>query len=1319
MTEEALDGSGHPGIPRPLRRQGRSVLNTEISVGITTNALARICVWPRDHIGRKRVWAILRELRLPVIKVAKIKQRSGLLRFDFFVTKSKGKKSLRKLKRVGASLNWYVKRHSSFKSRRRKKLYLRLEEREVGTMEGNVNIPQEILPFPPIIESRKIKVATWNVNSISNKRQELDMYIHRSKISILGIQETWRNVQSWPLRFEGFNTFEAISQEGEGRNGLALLIDKNLAAFEIENNSPYIIIVRIRMGLEEFSIINTYIPCNGPEKKTALGHLRNCIQKEYDYNLNAHIMIMGDWNMEQMKLNRLISRWRFPLTLQLCTGNPATFRRGNKMSSLDHFVVSNNISSSVVNCKVNRSWDISDHWPLQLSVKTEKVEGSNDYQGYTPNMRIDNLLLLEKGNIIKDDNIWSVLAESLDSNTGSDMEIDVATELQDSLRSIGETNGILREQRPVRKHKYRLSKRARRAVNWRRKCYKFWIESGDFMRQSVHWTNYQNARQDAKKAIKESSHKSWLKFIEYGSKKLVDNDMAGFWSWVKLITGRGKSGPADFGPLKHVNAGVNLLAYSPLEKLDIWKNHYQSLFGDITGNSRTYAYWTEVLPGAPTEITSNMNEDFTWMELNHVLHRMKSGKAPGCDGIPPEFFKLARNEREATGPTSTLGTLLLSLANYIWRSNRIPGMWNEAHIVSIYKKGDPQNVDNYRGISLIPVGLKMVTSIVNNRLRDHLEDRNWFIHEQAGFRHREECAGHICSLVEILRRREIRGDNTYVAFIDIKKAYDTVPIGAMIRKLVLLGVHGRMLRFFSALYEDPKIRVRTKEGLSELVDQHRGLRQGCNASPLLFDIFINDILDDCRQHGISITGLADDQKEVGLLFADDLVILADSASKLSQVLTIVQAWGTKYEMKFGVPKCGIMGFGSDAMENIRDNANLWVLDGQSIPVVMEYVYLGVPIRSPVNLDVIVSDRASKGSRCFQSIRPVLGCNSIPIGIRIRLLKALLIPVLTYSAELWGCCETRVKPCQDILSGAIRSLVKIRPKANVTSFATLSLEFKIPSIHAIASAARIRAFLKFPSLRTTISKLFNAPVSSRKRTWIKESSRWLKSQRHQGLSEDTSHQIIPGIIQQIIGDKEARRRIGAIRYLENKYQDSTAYIAKASNFSKYAKGIHYLTRFRVGAVWTASRLASIGWLPMEYIARCPFCNSDVPETLTHILMECEAWSSHRVSLRDILGNGPIFLLGGRRVGIETDQSLISERWLDSAVPSDGPVSLQSTVESRLPGFIIVADFLQQICPIRFRILANLLQIPRADAANNGMAVPSGDDPVDIQWDDTIS
>ncbi|OIR55640.1 MAG: uncharacterized protein A8A55_3614, partial [Amphiamblys sp. WSBS2006] len=128
---------------------------------------------------------------------------------------------------------------------------------------------------------------------------------------------------------------------------------------------------------------------------------------------------------------------------------------------------------------------------------------------------------------------------------------------------------------------------------------------------------------------------------------------------------------------------------------------------------------------------------------------MKNWKAAGPDGIIPEVWKAAIEE----GPMKRCVTTLL---RKVWNESHIPEEWGCAEVVTIHKKGDSECMDNYRGISLLPVGLKALCTIAARRLNLHMEENNLLDRRQAGFRKREECLGHVTALLETVQRRELK-----------------------------------------------------------------------------------------------------------------------------------------------------------------------------------------------------------------------------------------------------------------------------------------------------------------------------------------------------------------------------------------------------------------------------------------------------------------------------------------------------------------------------------------------------------------------------------
>ncbi|KAH9250238.1 hypothetical protein BASA81_011981 [Batrachochytrium salamandrivorans] len=200
-----------------------------------------------------------------------------------------------------------------------------------------------------------------------------------------------------------------------------------------------------------------------------------------------------------------------------------------------------------------------------------------------------------------------------------------------------------------------------------------------------------------------------------------------------------------------------------------------------------------------------------------------------------------------------------------------------ASIVSIDKKdGDPLNPGDKRGIALINVGLKLVCKVLQMRIERFVETNNLLSYEQAGFP---------------------QGAKSVLG-----QAFDTVPVGALLWKLQNMGFLVVLLAFLKALYTSSSARTRARAGslLSDPFPVQRGVRQGCPLSELLFNLFINDILDGVAP--ITVSGLPRDTNPIrGLMYADEVAVFADSEQSLLAASTAVEQWANRWEMQLVWP----------------------------------------------------------------------------------------------------------------------------------------------------------------------------------------------------------------------------------------------------------------------------------------------------------------------------------------------------------------------------------------------------------------------------------
>ncbi|KAI5163650.1 hypothetical protein NEAUS03_2363, partial [Nematocida ausubeli] len=730
-------------------------------------------------------------------------------------------------------------------------------------------------------------------------------------------------------------------------------------------------------------------------------------------------------------------------------------------------------------------------------------------------------------------------------------------------------------------------------------------------------------RREARRLIARDRRAQWSKHIMKVTVAVAAKNSRSTWAWINAMSKKPTSGILGAAhPLKDPRTGA--LTADPARTSEIWADHFGGLAKDSLGLSKDEEMWKQRTdPMTPT--WSECYDPITWETVYAALSVIPANKAPGIDGIASDFWKITLQDPEGT---SKMAQAIWYNVQRCFENASLPTEWDEALVVPVPKKGDLSLPGNYRGIALMNTSLKIVTKIIDQRLQGICEKYGLLTKSQAGFRALEECSAQATVLYESLRRRQIQGLETNVFFVDFAKAYDKVPQAALLYKLERLGIGGPLLAAIRACYKSPKLAVRTQTGRSRAVDYECGVRQGCPSSPILFNIFIDDLARTLpAQCGIYVpeSSRGPGVRIPALLFADDAVFLDSSDQGTQMAADHLHQWCNTWGMSVNASKCAILrvlpkGAQAPTTPNLRPAI---AVGGEVVPNVSEYTYLGLRFCETLDLTVMVKARAQSARMCLQEIKTLLTNRSIPIIVRRDVIRMALVPRGTYGAELWGMSQTRAQHTQAVVNRACGMLGLA--KRGLTSTLALQKELRIEPVAVYAAALRCRLWDKAPLLRTYLPDLIASPFRARDRTWVTQTVRWVNTRstrlENQGGYIPAGGKDLPAatraLLDAIKASQAGKTKSGALAY--RLAPQAIPWWRLQVLYPEEARGLRLIGLLRLsGLAFTAQLFHRLpGW---EYLPRiaCVACRSETEtENLEHLLLECPEWRVQRLYLFDAI------------------------------------------------------------------------------------------------------
>jgi hypothetical protein len=427
-----------------------------------------------------------------------------------------------------------------------------------------------------------------------------------------------------------------------------------------------------------------------------------------------------------------------------------------------------------------------------------------------------------------------------------------------------------------------------------------------------------------------------------------------------------------------------------------WQNHFEKVFKSDTVDE----------PAAnPTQVVDDVNAEnynqsiplldnpITENEVKAALKNLKAGKAEGLDGICGELLKHA---------SSAIVPFLTKLFNKMFNMGYFPALWSQSVIFPLHKKGDTRNPDNYRGISLLCIASKVFTFVLNKRLYSWAESAEKISTEQAGFRKGFSTVDHIFTLTSIVKKRlySERGGKVYAAFIDYKKAFDTVDRQKLRSILQEIEISSKMLSMLKAIYFSVESCVRWGAKLSEFFGCPQGVKQGCLLSPLIFSLLISKVADEVRKHGKHGFQLLPGNPEIFLLlFADDIVLLSSTPAGLQHQINNLERASKDLNLEVNLDKTKIMVFRKGGHLSAVER---WSFSGQNVEVVNSYKYLGFLLTTKLSADCACEDSVGRAKgKVLDLMKTMWSLGYFDPSFFFQLFDAQVKSMLLYAAEIWG------------------------------------------------------------------------------------------------------------------------------------------------------------------------------------------------------------------------------------------------------------------------------------------------------------------------------
>ena len=416
----------------------------------------------------------------------------------------------------------------------------------------------------------------------------------------------------------------------------------------------------------------------------------------------------------------------------------------------------------------------------------------------------------------------------------------------------------------------------------------------------------------------------------------------------------------------------------------------------------------------PIRHTYRMTDpQITTNEVKKQLIGMKNGKATGPDGLKIELYKCLSEDEEV------LQTLTHTL-NEILRHREVPEQWKRSKTIMIEKKVKP-TIRDFRPIALTNASYKIFMGLIKDKIEKHIAENKLVNEYQAGATRGRRAADNLFMLNYCIEESYTDKKSLFIISIDYSKAFDSLDRGKIIEVLKEYKIHESVIDVIAKIYQGDSTDIYINRKMYTKMEITSGIRQGCNASALLFVLVTYKIIEHLKDLN---KGFRKGNIEVPVLYyIDDGLIITNSIKDTELIIKEIEEKSSEYGLKLNKEKCSILVINKrEELENIK-----------GIKVNDEIKYLGVMIGK--NRDCYKKQREisiQKANRMTNCMYSIMGnaCNRMLIGKTFW--KGMAMPGFLYAQEVLMFNETEIQQLQRADNKAFRTILQV-PTYTATEF----------------------------------------------------------------------------------------------------------------------------------------------------------------------------------------------------------------------------------------------------------------------------------------------